>query len=140
MPADLVTGRDAENVAAYVAESVAKPGEDEGLLKTAVQGASNKPIAAKAGTLEMPAAEAGLAYASKQATAPAGALTIKMENPASTPHDIALQGNGVDEKGEVVPQGGTSELSADLKPGKYQYFCTVEGHREGGMEGTLTVK
>jgi uncharacterized cupredoxin-like copper-binding protein len=27
-----------------------------------------------------------------------------------------------------------------LKPGKYQFYCTVTGHREGGMEGTLTVK
>jgi plastocyanin len=141
MPADLVTGRDAENVAAYVADAVAKPGEDTGLLGSAVpKPGSGKPIAAKDGTLEMPAAEAGLAYASKEATAPVGPLTVKMPNPSTTPHDIALEGNGVNAKGEVVEQGGTSQFETDVNAGKYTYFCTVPGHREGGMEGTLTVK
>jgi uncharacterized cupredoxin-like copper-binding protein len=27
-----------------------------------------------------------------------------------------------------------------VKAGKYAFYCTVSGHREGGMEGTLTVK
>ena len=36
--------------------------------------------------------------------------------------------------------GGVSTVSADLKPGKYTYFCTVPGHRAAGMVGTITVK
>ena len=56
------------------------------------------------------------------------------------PHDIAVEGNGVNEKGEVVQGGGTSEFSANLQPGEYTFFCSVPGHREGGMEGKLTVE
>ena len=46
----------------------------------------------------------------------------------------------MEEKGEVVQGGGTSTLKADLKPGEYTFYCSVPGHREGGMEGKLTVK
>jgi len=103
--------------------------------------AAGKPIAAKNGKLEIPADPNGqLAYVTKEATAPPGALEISSKNDASIPHDIALEGNGITGKGEVVQDGGVSKFSVTLKPGEYQYYCTVAGHREGGMEGTLTVK
>jgi plastocyanin len=140
MPPDLVKGRTADNVAAYVAASVAKPGEDTGLLAEAVPKAgAGKPAVAENGEVEIPAT-AQLAYETAKAEAEAGPLTIKSPNPSGTPHNIALEGNGVNEEGEVVQDGGVSEVKADVKPGEYAFFCTVPGHREGGMEGTLTVK
>jgi hypothetical protein len=63
-----------------------------------------------------------------------------MDNPADVPHNVALEGGGIDEKGEVVGKRGTSRVSAQVKPGNYTFYCSVPGHREGGMEGTLTVK
>ena len=39
-----------------------------------------------------------------------------------------------------VFDGGTKSFSATLKPGTYTYYCSVPGHREAGMQGTLTVK
>lgn len=140
MPPDIVKGREAENVAAYVAQSVAKPGEDTGLLAEAVPKAGEgKPAVAENGVLTIPAT-AQLAYETNKAEAKPGALTIKSPNPSGTPHDIALEGNGVSGKGEVVSDGGVSEFQVDVKPGEYTFFCTVEGHRAGGMEGKLTVK
>ncbi len=56
------------------------------------------------------------------------------------PHNIAVEGNGVDEKGPVVQDGASSDLSLTLKAGKYTFYCSVPGHREGGMEGDLTVR
>jgi mono/diheme cytochrome c family protein len=142
MPPKLVTGKLAFDVASYVAAVAARPGKDEGKLLTAVPAAgAGKPVAAKNGKLELPADPNGqLAYITKKASAPAGQLEIDSKNDASIPHDIAIEGNGVDEKGETVQGGGTSKVSANLKPGSYKFFCTVPGHREGGMEGTLTVK
>jgi mono/diheme cytochrome c family protein len=142
MPAKLVTGEDAQNVAAYVASVAAAGGKDTGRLADAVKPAtSNKPIAAKNGVLQMPANPDGqLAYASKQATAEAGQLEIDSKNDANIAHDIAIEGNGVSEKGETVQDGGVSKIDVDLKPGEYTYYCTLPGHRAGGMEGKLTVK
>ena len=70
----------------------------------------------------------------------AGEITITMDNPSDLPHAVAIQGNGVDEQGETVEKGGTSTVTADLKPGEYEFYCPVPGHEEGGMKGTLTVK
>lgn len=142
MPSQLVSGQLAKDVAAYVAASAALPGKDEGLLAVAVQAAgAGKPVAAKGGKLEIPADPNGqLAYITKVATAPAGKLTVESKNAASIPHDIAIEGAGVKAQGKTVQGGAVSSFSVDLKKGKYQYFCTVSGHREGGMEGTLTVK
>jgi uncharacterized cupredoxin-like copper-binding protein len=142
MPPKIVTGDKAKNVAAYVALVAAAGGKDTGRLAEAVKSpSSNKPVAAENGVLDMPADPNGqLAYVSTQATAPAGQLEIESKNDANIPHDIALEGNGVDEKGEEVTAGGTSEISVDLEPGTYTYYCTLPGHREGGMEGKLTVK
>ena len=108
MPPKIVTGDKAKNVAAYVAQVAAAGGKDTGRLAEAVKSpSSNKPVAAKNGVLDMPADPNGqLAYVSKQATAPAGQLEIDSKNDANIPHDIAIEGNGVNEKGEEVTDGG----------------------------------
>jgi mono/diheme cytochrome c family protein len=142
MPPKLVTGKLAFDVSSYVAAVAARPGKDEGKLATAVPAAgAGKAVAAKNGKLEIPADPNGqLAYVAKKATAPAGKLEIDSKNDASIPHDIAIEGNGVNDKGPVVQGGAVSKVSVSLKPGSYTFYCTVPGHREGGMEGTLTVK
>jgi plastocyanin len=139
MPKDLVTGDDADDVAAYVGYAAGIPGKDTGALAEAGKPkTSGKPIAAKAGTLTIDAIE-GTAFQATAATAPAGKLTVKMPNKSSIPHNIELK-DVPNAKGEVVNKGGVSEFSATLKSGKYTYFCAVPGHEAAGMKGTLTVK
>ena len=70
----------------------------------------------------------------------AGQVTIEMENPSSVPHNVSVEGRGVNEEGKTVGQGGTSTVTAELQPGEYDFYCSVAGHREGGMEGTLTIR
>ena len=72
--------------------------------------------------------------------AQAGTITLAYENPSAVPHNVAIE----DESGQVLDEGetlsgGVSEATAELAPGEFTFFCTVPGHREGGMEGTLTV-
>ena len=145
MKPGLVTGDDARDVAAYVASVAGQPGKDVGQLATIGATASSKPIPAKGGVLTMPANPQGRTlFASTAATAAAGSLQLVMPNPSSLQHDIALkadEGKGPEiGKGAVVGQGGTSKFTANLKPGKYEFLCTVPGHEAGGMKGILTVK
>ncbi len=72
--------------------------------------------------------------------AKAGAVTIDFDNPSPVQHDVAItKGSQELAKSDLV-SGGTTSVSTDLQPGGYVYYCTVPGHRETGMEGTLTVK
>jgi len=139
MPAKLVTGEDAYDVASYVAESVAKPGKDTGLLATAVKPAgAGKPAVEKAGTLQIDADPNGqTAYVTNKATGTAGEITVKMNNKSGVQHDIVIDGKG---KGQIVANGGTSQFKADFQPGTYTFYCSVDGHRQAGMQGKLTVK
>jgi len=82
-----------------------------------------------------------IAYTTDSATAKAGNVTVEFNNPQSLTHDVAIEGSG----GEVVGKteliaSGSDSTTVKLKPGTYHFFCTVPGHREAGMEGTLTVK
>lgn len=140
MPPKLVTGEDAENVAAYVAAVAARPGEDTGVLSEAVEKTGGgEPAVAENGRLEIPAT-AQLAYVTHTARAKPGELTILSPNPSGTPHNIALELEGGDEVGKVVQNGGVSRIDVEVEEGKYAFYCSVPGHREGGMEGTLTVE
>ena len=140
MPPDLVKGDAVRDVSAYVAQSVARSGEDTGLLATAVeQPGGGEPAVAQNGLLSIPAT-AQLAYVTSAATAKPGDLEIESPNPSATPHNIALEGGGIDEIGEVVQDGGVSKVNVKVKKGEYTFYCTVEGHREGGMEGQLKVR
>jgi plastocyanin len=80
-----------------------------------------------------------LRFTTESLQANAGEVTIIMDNPSSVPHNVAIQGGGVDEKGEVVGKGEKSEVSATLEPGTYEFYCSVPGHEAAGMKGELTV-
>jgi plastocyanin len=81
-----------------------------------------------------------LAFDVTELRAEAGTVTLAMENPSPIEHNVSIDGGGVDEEGETVGEGETSTVTAELDRGEYAFYCSVPGHREGGMEGTLTVK
>lgn len=82
-----------------------------------------------------------LAYTTDSASAEAGEVTINFTNVQAIPHDVAIE----DEGGETIAQTeviseDSDSAKAKLEPGTYTFYCTIPGHREAGMEGTLTVK
>jgi plastocyanin len=109
-------------------------------------GAATRPSASgkapkSATTLRLRADPGGaLRFDKKSLEAPAGAVTIEMKDQASVQHNVAIEGNGVDEVGPSVSDGGTSTVKAELEPGKYEFYCSVDGHEGAGMKGTLTVR
>ena len=73
-------------------------------------------------------------------SAKAGKVTIVMTNTSSIPHAVELEGGGIEKKGAIVTGGGSvSRVTANLKPGKYEFYCPVDGHKAAGMKGELTV-
>jgi plastocyanin len=92
-------------------------------------------------TLTLSADPAGeLSFDTQTLEARAGRVTIQMDNPSSVPHNVSIEGAAVDEHGKTVGKGGTSTVTAELRSGEYDFYCSVAGHRQGGMEGTLTVR
>jgi plastocyanin len=83
----------------------------------------------------------GLAYTTGTATAKAGKVTIDFTNPQPLSHDVAIEDSSGTTVGktEVIAEGSDSTV-VNLKPGEYTFYCSVPGHREAGMEGTLSVE
>jgi plastocyanin len=82
--------------------------------------------------------DGGLTFDKTELTAKPGKVTITMDNPSDVPHAVEVEGNGVEEETKTLTNG-TADVTVDLKAGEYEFYCPVDGHKEGGMEGTLTV-
>lgn len=93
------------------------------------------------GTLQLAADPSAIAYDKAELSSPPGKVTIDFTNPGAVEHDVAIETEGGEElaASEVITEGETS-VSTELAPGTYTFFCTVPGHREAGMEGTLSVE
>ncbi|HEY8083944.1 MAG TPA: plastocyanin/azurin family copper-binding protein [Solirubrobacterales bacterium] len=91
-------------------------------------------------TLELAADPAAIAFDTTSLESKPGKVTIDFSNPSSLEHDVAIEQGGEEiAVSETITQGETS-VSAELAPGTYTFLCTVPGHAEAGMEGTLTVR
>jgi plastocyanin len=94
-----------------------------------------------ASTLKFEADPGGeLAYTTTKATAKAGKVTIDFKNPQSLTHNVAFESSSGKLVGEtqLITDSSTSN-TLNFKPGTYTFYCSVPGHREAGMEGTLTI-
>ncbi|HYH62531.1 MAG TPA: plastocyanin/azurin family copper-binding protein [Solirubrobacterales bacterium] len=92
-------------------------------------------------TLTFTAAEDGsLAFEEQSAETEAGSVTVELDNPSSTPHDVRIEGPDGDVGGTEQVTGDTTSASVELESGDYTFYCSVSGHREAGMEGDLTVE
>jgi plastocyanin len=127
--------------------SSAPPSTQEPATSTPATGGSSTGGSSTGGSstggtvVEIDIAQSGFAFVKSKATAPAGKVTLKAMNPQSTPHNISIESDdgSVDQDGPNVSDGGVSQVTVTLQPGKYTYYCSVPGHEDAGMKGTLTV-
>ena len=93
-------------------------------------------------TLNVEADATQLAYTKQHLSTPQGSVTINFKNLSSTPHNVKIEGaNGrINKVGatDTISKGSTS-TKLSLVPGTYTFYCSVDGHRAAGMEGTLSV-
>lgn len=78
-----------------------------------------------------------LEFTDAPATAPAGPVTIAIDNQVAIPHNVVFE----DYEGDRVlaeATSGTDFSTAEVPPGTYVYYCSVPGHRPAGMEGDIT--
>ncbi|HEY2180248.1 MAG TPA: plastocyanin/azurin family copper-binding protein [Solirubrobacteraceae bacterium] len=104
--------------------------------------ASTTGAAAGASSVSLEANKEGqLEYNTKSLTAKAGKVTVNFTNPAPLAHNVTIESSSGSTVGATPTfTGGSKQLAVTLKPGTYKFFCSVPGHRQAGMEGTLTVK
>jgi plastocyanin len=122
--------------------AAAKAAEEEEMLEKGESEAKPEPSTAKGGggTLQLAADPSAIAYDTTSLTSQAGEVTIDFTNPAPLEHDVAIEKDGEEiAASELIAESETS-VSAELEPGTYTFLCTVPGHAEAGMEGTLVVK
>jgi len=85
--------------------------------------------------------EGQLKFDTTSLTAKAGKVSIAFTNSASLEHNMTVASSSGQVLGATPTfAGGSKTLSLTLKPGTYKFYCSVPGHRQAGMEGTLTVQ
>jgi uncharacterized cupredoxin-like copper-binding protein len=72
--------------------------------------------------------------------AKAGTVTFQIKNDGQITHAFEVEGNGVEEETDSIEPGKSATLTVDLgKSGKYEMYCPIDGHRDKGMEGDISV-
>lgn len=113
-----------------------------GSTKTATSAATSSPSPVRGASTSLKLAanpEGKLQYNTKQLTAKAGLVTITMTNMSPLEHNVTVAKGSAVLGATPTFAGGSKTLTLNLKPGKYTFYCSVPGHRQAGMEGTLTV-
>jgi uncharacterized cupredoxin-like copper-binding protein len=82
-----------------------------------------------------------LKFTQTSLSAKAGSVSIQFTNDSSLPHNLTIQQGTSGPTVGATPTfaGGKKTLVVKLKPGTYTFYCSVPGHRQAGMQGTLTV-
>jgi plastocyanin len=83
--------------------------------------------------------EGNLSYNTKTLSAKPGTVTITMENMSPVEHNVTVASGTTVLGATPTFAGGARTITLKLKPGTYTFYCSVPGHRQAGMEGTLTV-
>jgi plastocyanin len=107
--------------------------------------ASNGGVSPGAGGPSVPLTQAAdpsgqLRFLKPSLAATAGKVSIEFANRSPLAHNLTVARGKTVLGATPTFSGGSKTLTLTLKPGAYKFFCSVPGHREAGMEGTLFVR
>ncbi len=77
-------------------------------------------------------------FSPKTITVPSGTDQFVVVNTGAVEHTFVIDALKV--KSPPIKPGQSVTLTINLKPGTYQVYCDVPGHKELGMVSTITVK
>jgi plastocyanin len=82
-----------------------------------------------------------LSYDKTSLSAKRGRVSIDFTNRSPLPHNVTVASRSGKVLGATSTfRGGSKTLILNLKPGTYTFYCSVPGHRQAGMQGTLVVR
>ena len=113
-------------------------GDDEEEATTTASESTESSEASGGGSVAI--SETEYALDPSEASAPAGAVTFTVTNDGEIPHNLEVEGEGVEEVTETIDGGASTELTVELQAGTYELYCSIADHQEQGMEGELTVE
>ncbi len=121
----------------------ARDEQHEREAEQAAETSTTTSAAPSGGPVQLAADPSTIAYTTTSLQAQAGNVTIDFDNPnQAIAHDVCVQSSSGANLGcskQVTGAKTTLELK-NLKPGSYTFFCSVDGHEQAGMKGTLTVQ
>lgn len=120
-------------------------GGSNGSSSTASQASSSSSSQASSGSAAAPGGATTIAGAEFKFTPSTDTVSkgtkITFKNAGHVPHDLKLsQGGKVVAGTKLIQAGQSASFTVNLPPGTYTMFCSVPGHEQAGMKGTITVK
>ena len=117
------------------------------LFVSACGGGGNEPVAEEPAanaqsteTITIDAVDFAFEPSTVELSAP-GTYTFVVANSGKANHALEIEGPGVEEATQTIEPGGNAELTVEItEAGEYEIYCPVEGHRDMGMEGTVSAK
>jgi plastocyanin len=127
-----------EEAEVEAAEEAAGKGSTGG--EKPAQGEQSSAAEGPGGTLQLAASPTDIAFDKTSLSSKPGEVTIDFDNPSAIEHDVAIERDGEEIAASDRVTDAATSVSAELEAGSYAFLCTVPGHAEAGMEGTLTVR
>ena len=126
--------------AAVVAGCGDSTDESTSAAESTTSGAESTAAAGAGETVEV--SETDFALDPSEVSVKPGTVTFDVSNDGEATHNLEVEGpDGEEELSSDLQPGDAGELTVDLtEPGTYEMYCPVDGHKEMGMTGEITVE
>jgi len=126
-------------IAAAFLAGCSSSGGGGGAGTTSASAATASSSAAVAGTA-VTATEKEYSISLSTQTFTSGPYTFTVHNTGETAHNLTIEGPGVDKQAtSTIQPGQTATLAVTFQKGTYELWCSVDEHKDQGMDLHVTV-